>query len=105
MTEWHARGRRVRASIGLRAGPPFEKVVAMRWIVVVVTAAVTASAFAEPAKRASGEETGKRETVPGEDAAMYSCRKSPAAVTVTFKKETDVSELVTWVMGFTCKKF
>jgi general secretion pathway protein D len=66
---------------------------------------LAASAFAEPAKRASNEETGKREVVPGEDAALYSCRKSPAAVMVTFKKETDVSELVTWAMGFTCKKF
>ncbi|MEJ7602697.1 MAG: type II secretion system secretin GspD [Kofleriaceae bacterium] len=46
---------------------------------------------------------------PGEDESLYSCKTRPAGsaneVAVTFKPETEVSELITWVMGFTCKNF
>ncbi len=45
------------------------------------------------------------ESVAGEDAALYSCKHHPGQVIVTFKTDPDVKELVTWVMGFTCKNF
>ena len=42
---------------------------------------------------------------PGEDEALYSCRKRTGQVAVTFKPETELKDLITWVMGFTCKNF
>ena len=42
---------------------------------------------------------------PGEDETLYSCKNRTGEVAVTFKPETEVAELVTWVMGFTCKNF
>ncbi|HSS03345.1 MAG TPA: type II secretion system secretin GspD [Kofleriaceae bacterium] len=42
---------------------------------------------------------------PGEDEALYSCKKRTGQVAVTFKPETELKDLITWVMGFTCKNF
>jgi len=39
------------------------------------------------------------------DEQLYSCKTHTGPVAVTFKPETDVKDLVTWVMGFTCKNF
>ena len=50
-------------------------------------------------------ETTKGEPALGEDEALYSCKNRTAEVSVTFKPDTEVSELMTWVMGFTCKNF
>ncbi len=44
-------------------------------------------------------------TTPGEDEALYSCKKRAGQVAVTFKPETELKDLITWVMGFTCKNF
>jgi general secretion pathway protein D len=44
-------------------------------------------------------------TAPGEDEALYSCKKRTGQVAVTFKPETELKDLITWVMGFTCKNF
>jgi len=41
----------------------------------------------------------------GEDEALYSCKKRTGQVAVTFKPETELKDLITWVMGFTCKNF
>ncbi|HET9627698.1 MAG TPA: type II secretion system secretin GspD [Kofleriaceae bacterium] len=42
---------------------------------------------------------------PGEDEALYSCKKRTGQVAVTFKPETELKDLITWVLGFTCKNF
>src|SRR6185436_18890758 len=42
---------------------------------------------------------------PGEDEQLYSCKKRTGQVSVTFKPETELKDLITWVMGFTCKNF
>jgi len=42
---------------------------------------------------------------PGEDEALYSCKTKVGQVAVTFKPDTDLKDLMTWVMGFTCKNF
>jgi general secretion pathway protein D len=42
---------------------------------------------------------------PGEDEALYSCKKRTGQVAVTFKPETELKDLITWVMGFTCRNF
>jgi len=44
-------------------------------------------------------------TPPGEDESLYSCKKRTGLVAVTFKPETELKDLITWVMGFTCKNF
>ena len=41
----------------------------------------------------------------GEDEALYACKTRTGMVAVTFKPETELKDLVTWVMGFTCKNF
>ena len=40
-----------------------------------------------------------------EDEALYACKKRTGQVSVTFKPETELKDLITWVMGFTCKNF
>jgi general secretion pathway protein D len=56
-----------------------------------------------PAPVAAG--SGGAAPAPGEDEALYSCRKRTGQVAVTFKPETELKDLITWVMGFTCKNF
>ncbi len=45
------------------------------------------------------------DSVPGEDEALYKCKDHDAKQELTFKPEIELKELVTWVMGFTCKNF
>ena len=45
------------------------------------------------------------EPVPGEDAELYRCKKRTSDVAITFKPEMELHDLVTWVIGFTCKSF
>jgi general secretion pathway protein D len=45
------------------------------------------------------------ESVPGEDDALYSCKQRSGQVVVTFKTDAEIKDLITWVMGFTCKAF
>jgi len=43
---------------------------------------------------------------PGEDDGLYNCKKLKGGmVTVSLKPETELKDLITWVMGFTCKNF
>ncbi|HWU85771.1 MAG TPA: type II secretion system secretin GspD [Kofleriaceae bacterium] len=39
------------------------------------------------------------------DEVLYSCKQGKAPVAITLKPETDVKDLITWVMSFTCKRF
>ncbi len=58
-----------------------------------------APAFAQPAPTTA---------TPAADPAndpLYSCKKRSGKITVTFKPETELKDLITWVMGFTCKNF
>ncbi|HEX3481151.1 MAG TPA: secretin N-terminal domain-containing protein, partial [Kofleriaceae bacterium] len=55
-------------------------------------------AFAQPAPAATPG-------APGEDQALYRCKQRAGQVAVTFKPETELKDLITWVMGFTCKNF
>src|SRR5512139_2345177 len=41
----------------------------------------------------------------GEDEALYRCKSRTAEVAVSFKPEMELKELMTWVVGFTCKNF
>ncbi|HSD89518.1 MAG TPA: type II secretion system secretin GspD [Kofleriaceae bacterium] len=39
------------------------------------------------------------------DEAIYSCKPHTAAVEITFKPEMELKDLLSWAVGFTCKKF
>jgi len=41
----------------------------------------------------------------GADEMLYSCGTHKGLVAVTLKPETEVKELITWAMGFSCKNF
>ncbi|KAB2897524.1 MAG: hypothetical protein F9K40_12760, partial [Kofleriaceae bacterium] len=41
----------------------------------------------------------------GEDAQLYACGKAKASFAVTLKQETELKDLLTWAMSFTCKNF
>jgi general secretion pathway protein D len=40
-----------------------------------------------------------------DDSMIYSCRHQPDEVLITFKPETEVKDLITWAMGFTCNRY
>ena len=61
----------------------------MRVLAFVLVLLVSATAFAE-------SET---------DESPYSCKQKTTDVEVTFKSELELKDLVTWAVGFTCKKF
>ena len=61
-------------------------------------------AFAQPAPAAPAAAP-PTAGAPGEDEALYSCKRRTGQVAVTFKPETELKDLITWVMGFTCKNF
>ncbi|MFN0245657.1 MAG: type II secretion system secretin GspD [Kofleriaceae bacterium] len=67
---------------------------------------MTASLLAGWLASVASADTSSRELpAPGEDEKLYSCKKSTGSIEITFKPETEVKDLVTWVMGFTCKNF
>src|SRR5436309_1256696 len=73
-----------------------------RLIILCLLATVTpALAQPTPAPGAGSAAT----PVPAEDDALYSCKHKQGPVAVTFKPETELKDLITWVMGFTCKNF
>ncbi|NVB83163.1 MAG: type II secretion system secretin GspD, partial [Kofleriaceae bacterium] len=62
---------------------------------------LAAPVFAQPApEKAASDPSGT-----AQDEALYSCKKRTGQVAVTFKPETELKDLITWVMGFTCKNF
>ncbi len=40
-----------------------------------------------------------------QDDPLYSCRKARGKVSVSFKPEVELKDLISWAMGFTCKNF
>ena len=67
------------------------------FLVVMVLLAIARPAGADPKPS---------ETEPsGEDDVLYACKEKTGEVSVTFKPQTELKDLVTWVMGFTCKNF
>ncbi|MFT3692153.1 MAG: type II secretion system secretin GspD [Kofleriaceae bacterium] len=86
----------------------------MKKLLIVLTLICTATApiLAQPTPAGGGSGADKggdkdKDKTPatGEDDALYSCKKKNGQVAVTFKPETELKDLITWVMGFTCKNF
>ncbi len=72
-------------------------------LVVAVLLGITTPVLAQPAGSGSGAD--KDKPAAGEDDTLYHCGKKAGPVAVTFKPETELKDLVAWVMGFTCKNF
>ena len=66
---------------------------------------VLVGALATPALAQPG--AGSAAPVPAQpqDDPLYACGKRTGPIAVTFKPETELKDLITWVMGFTCKNF
>jgi general secretion pathway protein D len=70
-------------------------------LAAVVVLATVHPAAAQPAPSPPADS----DPAPGEDAMLYSCGKARASFAVTLKQETELKDLLTWAMGFTCKNF
>jgi general secretion pathway protein D len=67
---------------------------------VVLLAASIRQVAAQPADKASANEP------PAEDEPLFHCKSRPGGpILVTLKAESDVKDLLAWVMGFACKNF
>ncbi|HEX3477057.1 MAG TPA: secretin N-terminal domain-containing protein, partial [Kofleriaceae bacterium] len=81
--------------------------------VVVITGLITGASvprvsLAQPATTPVANTTPGAAATPatGEDDKLYNCKQvKTGQVSVTFKPETELKDLITWVMGFTCKNF
>jgi general secretion pathway protein D len=69
----------------------------MKRIALLIVLTLGANAFAQPAP-------GGTPAQPADD-PLYACGKRTGPIAVTFKPETELKDLITWVMGFTCKNF
>jgi general secretion pathway protein D len=67
---------------------------------ICLLAAVLAVALALP--RHAGAQA---KTDPAVEDGLYSCGKAKGPVSVSFKPEVELKDLITWAMGFTCKNF
>ena len=74
-------------------------------LVVALLGVVTAPVFAQPTGGSGAKPEDKDKPATGEDDTLYSCKKKTGMVAVTFKPETELKDLIAWVMGFTCKNF
>src|SRR5688572_9234651 len=72
-----------------------------RLICAVFITAICAPVFAQPPP---GGGSAPAPSQPQDD-PLYACGKRTGPIAVTFKPETELKDLITWVMGFTCKNF
>jgi hypothetical protein len=77
-------------------------------VVLAMLAATPHSAWAQKKGADKGSKASKDSTPEqalGEDEALYSCGKAKGKVSVSFKPEVELKDLISWAMGFTCKNF
>src|SRR5687768_1021111 len=77
-------------------------------IAAALTLLVPASVLAQPSdsKPTGGPTTTTAaSTDAADDPQLYSCGKAKGQVSVSFKPEIELKDLLTWAMGFTCKNF
>ncbi len=71
------------------------------WRVAIVLLSLAGMANAD----AVAERPASERPVPGEDEALYACKNRTGKVAITLKPETELKDLIAWVMGYTCKNF
>ncbi len=74
------------------------RVAALALISLLSSSVVRADATSEPKRDVE-------KPAVGEDEQLYSCKSKTGEVTVQFKPDMEIKELLAWVMGFTCKNF
>ena len=82
--------------------------VAVAVLVLVLSHAIAASPASADTRRPDPERPAPAPAPAlalGEDELLYSCKQGKVPVTITLKPETEVKDLITWVMSFTCKRF
>jgi general secretion pathway protein D len=75
-----------------------------RFLVIVLVTAVSGARSPALAQPAPGGGSAPAPSGPQDD-PLYACGKRTGPIAVTFKPETELKDLITWVMGFTCKNF
>ena len=73
---------------------------ARRAVLVVSALLATASSTVHAEQRAIS-----LSPATGEDEGLYRCKNSKGEVAINFKPDIELKELMTWVVGFTCKNF
>lgn len=66
-------------------------------LIVLLLLVSSASALAQPAGNGSAASS--------DDQPVYVCKHATGTVAVNFKPESELKDLITWAMGFTCKNF
>jgi general secretion pathway protein D len=66
---------------------------------------VAAPTFALAQPQPPQPQPGPGDKPPGEDAALYSCKKQKGRFKISLKQEVELKDLLTWVSTFTCKNF
>lgn len=66
---------------------------------ILLLAATAAPVFAQPAG------SGTTPASASDDQPVYVCKHASGTVAVNFKPESELKDLITWAMGFTCKNF
>ena len=75
-------------------------------LVVLAMVLGPASAIAQPKDKPADKpgDTGADDD-DADDAKLYNCKKAKGKVSVSFKPDIELKDLLTWAMGFTCKNF
>ncbi len=77
-----------------------------RWMVVpVVPVALVVLVVLAPRSARADPELVPISASPEDEPQLYHCKHKVGQVSVTFKPETGLDDLVTWAMGFTCHNF
>ena len=77
----------------------------MRMAAAALAVAVVSALVSPPVAHAQPAPGGGDAAAPGEDAQLYNCGKARKSFAVTLKPDTELKDLLTWAMGFTCKNF
>jgi general secretion pathway protein D len=77
----------------------------MQRLLVLALVLVCAVAHADPDVTPVSNPVANPSSNPEDDLQLYHCKDKTGPVSVTFKPETELKDLVTWVMGFTCRNF
>src|SRR5829696_5900109 len=76
-----------------------------RSLALLLLASLASPVLAQPAPTGDAAPKPPGDATTPVDDPLYSCKKRSGLVSVTFKPETELKDLITWVMGFTCKNF
>jgi hypothetical protein len=74
----------------------------IRSLTIIALAFATAQPVVYAQPNTSANKDKDKDDKGGDDESLYSCGKKTGDVSVTFKPETELKDLITWVMGFTC---